>query len=123
MARYAARSIRLLAHRTGSAIVRDRLQSEMCAEKLKALSEPIRLRIVDLLREGSRTVGEISELLDQEMVNVSHHLGILYQAGILKRSKQGRFVHYCLHEDLFPDEDDPNHLNLGCCRIEIPEES
>ncbi len=106
-----------------SALVKDRLQSELCAEKLKALGEPLRLRIVDLLREGSRTVGEISELLDQEMVNVSHHLGILYQAGILKRHKQGRFVHYSLHEDLFPHADDPQHLNLGCCRIEIPEES
>ena len=102
-------------------MVEDRFQSDRCAEKLKALSEPIRLRIVDLLREGPRTVGDISQLLDQELVNVSHHLRILYQAGILSRVKQGRFMQYRLHEDLLESAPNNRHLNLGCCRLEVPE--
>ncbi|MCA9040856.1 MAG: winged helix-turn-helix transcriptional regulator, partial [Planctomycetaceae bacterium] len=52
---------------------KDRLQSQICSEKLKALAEPIRLRIVDLLRDGEKTVTEIAENLDEEIVNVSHH--------------------------------------------------
>jgi len=103
-------------------VVQDRFQSIQCAEKLKALSEPIRLRIVDLLRDGSRTVGEIAELLDQELVNISHHLGILYHAGLLEREKQGRYMHYRLHGGLLPDENNSHQFNLGCCRLELPEE-
>lgn len=100
--------------------MQDRFQSEQCAEKLKALSEPLRLRIIDVLREGPRTVGELAQLLDQEMVNVSHHLGVLYQAGLLKREKQGRFVQYRLDANLCDLKTDTPHLDLGCCRLEIP---
>lgn len=103
-------------------MVRDRFQANQCAEKLKALSEPIRLRIVDLLRDGSRTVGEIAELLDQELVNISHHLGILYHAGLVEREKQGRYMHYRLHAALVLDENNSHQFNLGCCRLEIPED-
>ena len=45
---------------------KDRLQSDLCAEKLKALGEPIRLRIIDLLRDGERTVSQIAEALEEE---------------------------------------------------------
>lgn len=55
----------------------DRLQSSLCAEKLRALSEPVRLQIVDLLLDGERSVTEIAEALGLEIVNASHHLGIL----------------------------------------------
>ena len=51
----------------------DVFQSDVCAERLKALSEPLRLRIVDLLRNGERPVGEISESLEVELVTASHH--------------------------------------------------
>ena len=77
-------------------MVEDRLQSKLCAEKLKAMKEPTRVRIVDLLRDGERTVSEIADDLSEEVVNVSHHLGILFHAGLLKKSKKGRFVRVSL---------------------------
>jgi DNA-binding transcriptional ArsR family regulator len=98
----------------------DRLQSDLCAEKLKALSEPLRLRIVDLLREGPKNVGELAEALDVEVVIASHHLNILYHAGLAKREKHGRFVVYRLPEGLLVGRSKKDHLDLGCCRLELP---
>lgn len=107
------------------AVTHDRLQSNRCAEKLRALSEPLRLRIVDCLRAGPMTVGRLCEALDTEIVTVSHHLGILRNAGLVTREKQGRYAVYRLHEGIIepagPSES-PDHLNLGCCRLEIPKE-
>ena len=100
----------------------DPLQADQCAEKLRALSEPIRLRIVDCLRSGLRNVGEIGDALDAEIVTVSHHLGILKNAGIVERHRQGRFMLYKLREGIIETKrsNSPDHLNLGCCRLEIP---
>jgi len=100
----------------------DRLQSELCAEKLKALGEPIRLRIVDLLRDGERTVSDIATHLAEEVVNISHHLGILYHAGLLMKNKQGRYVVYRLHPDLsVVSKRGKQYLDFGCCRLEVPD--
>jgi ArsR family transcriptional regulator len=101
----------------------DPLESERCARKLRALADPERLRIVQCLRDGPRNVSELAGLLGEEVVNVSHHLGVLRHAGLVSDEKQGRFVVYSLHPDVF----DPHrakhgaeHLDLGCCRLEIP---
>jgi DNA-binding transcriptional ArsR family regulator len=101
----------------------DRLQSDQCAEKLRALGEPLRLRIVDCLRAGPMTVGQVCTALDTEMVTVSHHLGILKNCGIVTREKQGRYAVYSLCEgviDAAGKRAENDHINLGCCRIEIP---
>jgi DNA-binding transcriptional ArsR family regulator len=99
----------------------DRLQSKFCAEKLKALGEPIRIRIIDLLRDGERTVSEIADCLGEEVVNVSHHLGILFHAGLVEKSKRGRFVLYRLHSDVSAvSRSGKQHLDFGCCRLEVP---
>jgi DNA-binding transcriptional ArsR family regulator len=103
-------------------MVRDRLQSQTCAEKLKALAEPVRLQVIDLLRDGSRTVSEVAGALELELVNASHHLGILYRAGLVTRTRNGRHVVYALVDELLQrtSGDKPEHLDLGCCRLEIP---
>lgn len=102
----------------------DPLKSDLCAEKLRALSEPIRLRIVDALRAGPKNVGEIAAVLEAEVVTVSHHLGILKNAGLVQRQRQGRFIIYQLAEGIieFQRRGAPDHLNLGCCRLEIPKD-
>ncbi len=100
----------------------DPLQSDHCAEKLRALSEPTRLRIIDTLRSGPRSVGQISEALATEIVTVSHHLGILKNAGIVERERQGRFIIYKLRKGIleFNRRNSLDYINLGCCRLEIP---
>ena len=105
-------------------VAEDRLQSKLCAEKLKALGEPVRVRIVDLLRDGQKTVSEIAESLQEEVVNISHHLGILYHAGLVEKHKKGRFVLYQLHPDVTAEtRDGKQHLDFGCCRLEVPKDS
>ncbi|MBI3469349.1 MAG: winged helix-turn-helix transcriptional regulator [Planctomycetes bacterium] len=90
---------------------------------LRAMADPERLRIIQCLRRGPRNVGEIAAELGEEMVNVSHHLGVLRQAGIVLDERQGRFVVYQLHPDVFQptaSQAGSDHLDLGCCRLEIP---
>lgn len=81
----------------------------------------MRLRIVDVLRDGEKTVSQIAESIGEEMVNVSHHLGILYHAGIVEKRKQGRNVLYRLHPDVTAvSRGGKEHLDFGCCRLEVP---
>lgn len=100
----------------------DVLQSDRCAQLLKAIADPDRLRIVQCLRGGARNVGEIAAELDADIANVSHHLGKLRHSGFLLADKQGRFVVYSLNPEIFSTQTNkpPNHIELGCCRIELP---
>ncbi len=96
------------------------LQPDRCARALRALADPERLRIIHCLRGGARNVSELAALLDAEIVNVSHHLGVLRHAGLVQDEKQGRFVVYRLHPDVFSAGGNSEHLDLGCCRLELP---
>jgi hypothetical protein len=56
---------------------KDPVSSKECAERLKALADADRLKIVQLLRGGPKNVSKITAELGQEIANVSHHLPIL----------------------------------------------
>ncbi|WP_420455309.1 metalloregulator ArsR/SmtB family transcription factor [Rubrivirga sp.] len=62
----------------------------------KALGDPSRRAVLDLLRDGDRTAGEIAEALGLPAPTASHHLGLLRQAGLVTSEKDGRFVRYTL---------------------------
>lgn len=64
------------------------------ASILKALGQPTRLQILELLRDGERCVCEIFPAIHQEQANVSKHLSILKQAGILESRKDGLRILY-----------------------------
>jgi DNA-binding transcriptional ArsR family regulator len=107
----------------GQDVKPDPLQSERCARKLAALAAPERLRIVHFLRDGPRNVGEIADMLKTAAVNVSHHMHVLVEAGLVHREKRGRFVLYSLLPGVLETEGQQgahDHLNLGCCRLELP---
>lgn len=106
-----------------SNVARDPLQPQQCAKLLAALAAPERLRIVRYLKDGPRNVTEIAEMLATQLVNVSHHMNVLNAAGLVQREKRGRFVLYSLTPGVLestPDPDCGDHLNLGCCRLEMP---
>lgn len=65
---------------------------------LRALGQPTRLQILDLLKSGERCVCEIFPAIDQEQANVSKHLTILKQAGILSSRKEGLRVIYWIKD-------------------------
>lgn len=100
----------------------DRLQSKKCARYLKALGDSERLKIIQCLQSGPKNVTEVAELLQQELANVSHHLGVLRHAGLVEDEKQGKHVVYSLHPSLFrPGKQgrSADTLDLGCCRVEL----
>ena len=72
---------------------------ELIAERFRALSEPTRIKLLDRLREGEATVHELTELIGSTQQNVSKHLGVLRQAGIVRRRKVGNFVHYSIADE------------------------
>ena len=97
----------------------DNLQSERCARFLKALADPERLRIIQHLRRGPQNVGALAKLLNEEVANVSHHLGVLRNAGLVVDKKQGKFVEYSLAPDVTPDGGPADVVDLGCCRLQL----
>ncbi len=102
--------------------MKDLLQPKRCARLLAALAAPERLQIVRFLRLGPRNVTEIAERLNTSVVNVSHHLGVLHHAGLVRSRKQGRYVFYSLTPSVFKMEEEgvTECLDLGCCRLEFP---
>ncbi len=99
----------------------DQTQAENCAKMLQALAEPNRIRIIECLRTQSMNVTQLARALKVEIVNVSHHLGVLRNAGLVENTKDGRFVNYSLHPKVFHnDSSKATYLDLGWCRVEIP---
>ena len=62
------------------------------ADRFRVIGEPMRIRILDRLRECEATVGELADALGTSQQNVSKHLGILGRAGIVSRDKRGTSV-------------------------------
>src|SRR3954462_11062048 len=85
---------------------------------LKVLGDPERLKIVEHLRGGAKSVGQLSRELDNRIANVSHHLGLLKQAGVVEAKKQGRFVIYELSAAV-RGAGDAASLDFGCCRVDL----
>src|SRR5215475_8325671 len=68
---------------------------------LKALGEPRRVEILQLLRDGPRTVGEIAALVDVTQQAVSQHLAVLGQAGLVEARREGTRSIYAVRPDGF----------------------
>ena len=72
---------------------------ELIAYRFKILSEPIRLRILHELQEGERSVTELTSAVETSQPNVSKHLKILQDAGVVKRQPQGNTVYYSIADE------------------------
>ena len=69
---------------------------------LKALADPVRLRLVSLIASspsGEACVCDLNEAFDQTQATISHHLKVLYSAGVLDREKRGVWVYYAVKAD------------------------
>jgi DNA-binding transcriptional ArsR family regulator len=67
---------------------------ELIAGRFRVLAEPMRIRLLDHLRDGPATVQELKERTGGSQQNVSKHLGVLHGAGMVSRRKLGTFVRY-----------------------------
>jgi len=71
---------------------------ELVAQRFRVLGEPMRIKLLDLLRERDATVGELQDALGGSQQNVSKHLGILHAAGMVSRTKDGTQVRYSISD-------------------------
>lgn len=63
----------------------------------RALNDPTRRQILEILREGDLTAGEIAERFEMTKPSISHHLDLLKQAGLVIADKRGQFIYYSLN--------------------------
>ncbi|MDQ2890199.1 MAG: autorepressor SdpR family transcription factor [Gemmatimonadota bacterium] len=72
-------------------------------DAFRALADPTRRAILDLLRAGSRTSGEIAEQFGTSWPTISRHLSVLKDAGLINAEKEGQFIRYELATTVFQD--------------------
>lgn len=72
---------------------------ELIARRFRVLSEPVRIRLLDQLRDGERSVNDLAAHLGAGQQNVSKHLTVLADAGIVARRKDGNHVYYRIVDD------------------------
>ena len=72
---------------------------QQVATYFQALSEPTRLQILNLLRQGERSVGELAQLCGYSSANVSRHLALLTKQGLVARECRGTSVYYRIADE------------------------
>ncbi|MCL1792167.1 MAG: autorepressor SdpR family transcription factor [Peptococcaceae bacterium] len=72
-------------------------------ETLKALSDPIRRKILDMLKDKQLNAGEIAAGFDLTDATISHHLSVLKNAGLIDSARKGTFIIYSLNTSLFEE--------------------
>lgn len=88
---------------------RYRLHAEVC----RVLTDPKRLMLLDVLREGERSVGELAEELGCTLANASQHLAVLRSAGLVETRREGTTIRYRLAEPEIVEACDVIHRIVG----------
>jgi DNA-binding transcriptional ArsR family regulator len=73
--------------------------AELIARRFRLLAEPMRVKLLDRLRDGEATVHSLAECLGTTPQNVSKHLGVLAADGVVARRKAGNFAYYRVVDD------------------------
>ena len=73
--------------------------AELIARRFRMLAEPTRIKLLDRLREGEASVNELSEALGASQQNISKHLAMLAEAGMLARRKDRNHVYYRIADE------------------------
>ena len=73
--------------------------AELIARRFRVIGEPMRIRLLDHLRDGEATVNELTEALGASQQNVSKHLTLLAEVGIVDRRKEGNRVYYAVVDE------------------------
>ena len=69
----------------------------------KALNDDTRRKILELLRQGDLTAGDIADQFNISKPSISHHLDILKRAGLVSDDKRGQFIYYSLNTTILED--------------------
>jgi DNA-binding transcriptional ArsR family regulator len=90
-------------------------QAKKVAVMLAAVGEPTRLLLLQHLVHGPHHVGQLAKLVNIAMVNASHHLSVMRQAGLIDHVKEGRRVVYSLRSEVFTPGDGGELLGTIDC--------
>jgi len=77
--------------------------NSLLQDTIKALADPTRRKILELLKKGPLSAGEIGEHFDMTGATLSHHLSTLKKAGLVDDSKKGTFVYYEINTSVMED--------------------
>ena len=72
-------------------------------ETLKALSDPVRRDILNILKNGRLSAGEIAKHFDLSAATISHHLSILKKAGLIVETKYKNYIYYDINVSVFEE--------------------
>lgn len=72
---------------------------EAIAQRFRVIGEPMRIKLLDRLRDGGATVQELQAATGSSQQNVSKHLNVLLQAGLVARSRDGNFARYAIVDE------------------------
>ena len=72
-------------------------------QTLKALSDPTRREILNLLKNGRRSAGEITDHFDITAAAISRHLSVLKEADLIEDSREGKFIFYTLNASVLEE--------------------
>ncbi len=72
---------------------------ELIARRFRVLADPTRIKLLDRLQQGEASVQELTVAIGSTQQNVSKHLGVLLQAGIVGRRKVGNYAYYSIVDE------------------------
>lgn len=87
----------------------DKVLAEYAA-KFQVLADPLRLKIIILLREGERCVCELVDLLGQKQPRISYHLKLMTDVGLIQKRTEGTWSYYSLNQNV-------KEWVKGCCQF------
>ena len=70
-----------------------------CVTFCKALADDTRQRVLQLLLEGEKSVGQLTASFEMSQPTISHHLGVLKGVGLVRSRKEGKHVYYAVEQD------------------------
>lgn len=70
---------------------------------LRALADPTRRELLELLRDGSKSAGELAEHFDISAAAISRHLSVLKEAGLVRDDRRGKFIFYELNASVLEE--------------------
>ena len=70
---------------------------------MRALADPIRREILNLLKDGKRSAGDITEHFDVTGAAISRHLSVLKEADLIRDERQGKFIYYELNASVLEE--------------------
>ena len=72
-------------------------------ETMRAMADPIRRSILNLLKKGPMTAGDISQQFDVSFAAVSRHLSVLKEADLIRDRREGKFIYYELNASILEE--------------------